>query len=502
MNDYFGLYIEVNSITNPKLINHINNCNSNCHKMSYGGVGTESNINAIFEYVNNLPYIEKSALILVLPDTYLSNPNLNNDSLYEDCIGHCYIFYDNYRKLLMIFDVCIHQHISTIKKSPLTYKIRRYESIIEHNLTYKQTVPDLPLYSTNNLDYSNKEKFPGWGSILIDSVLNTLSIKFDSDIMLWLCVDLKNNSFEEASNLYIKYGFKNPFLTNVDPMTNSKFPNLCTGLTKYNEIELPNKEDREQVFLNILYIFDQYIKINKNETCSINIFFNDITVKMLHNLISKKSGNNGGLYLTKLHYVNPSNSKCSIKSIDQTSFYWEISKNVNLIGSYNQEELSKEIHHHELSYTVYPYFDVINKPTTSDYLELIQNNILTKCVITKDGVFFISFSDEFYSNSDYVKFIKNVDINIISIAIENIFKPLIINSPENYSNLVSSIILEDIKIPLFKCQFINWDQAIEKTYVRINYLSEFKQCYINPITKNIIKKIYTVNGTQYPNFVE
>jgi hypothetical protein len=245
---------------------------------------------------------------------------------------------------------------------------------------------------------------------------------------------------------------------------------------------------------------------------------------MLHNLISKKSRNSGGLYISKLHCVNPTNSKHTIKSIDRTRFYWEISKNaetkqinslfnlISNINSYKQEDFLKEIYNiasciscselRLLSFTVYPYSDSVNKPTTSDYLELIKNVSLCKCVITKDGIYFISFSDEFYTNSDYIKFIKNVDINIVNIAIENIFSPLINNSPENYSSLVSSMNLDEIKIPLFKCQFINWDQAVEKTAVRINYFSEFKQCYINPITKNTIKKIYTVNGNLYPNFVE
>ena len=36
-------------------------------------------------------------------------------------------------------------------------------------------------------------------------------IRFPADTILCLTVDIKNNDFEKAANLHIKYGFKNPY---------------------------------------------------------------------------------------------------------------------------------------------------------------------------------------------------------------------------------------------------------------------------------------------------
>lgn len=525
MKDYFGLYIDSNKLTNPKLVNHINSCNLNCHRMSYGGPGTMSDIKNVFNYIANLPHINKAALIIVIPDQYLNNINLNNDEMYKDCIGHCYVFYDDNRKLLTIFDVCIHQHISTVKNAPVINKLRTIGSFDNDNITYNKVYRDDSFFTTDSTDYSSRKKHSGWGSILIDAVLNTISMKFEENILIWLCVDTENNSFEEAANLYIKYGFKNPFLTNVDPSTNNKYPTICIGLTKTNQLELPSKSEREQVFLNILYIFEQYINIVKGkvDSCYINIYFNEVTVKWLYSLLSKNVRYNGGLYINKLQCQRETGSKCTIKNTDSSKYYWEVSKFnesidlsekiLNLLentGSYTYENFAKELKyvmyfhaHQPITFIVYPYSDINSKPNVTDYLNLIINSNLCRCVITKEGIYFISFSKQVSSNDKYINYIKQIDINIIQSVLENVFKSLLNSSPEDYTRSVNNLIPDDIKVPIFNCAFIKWDQLIEKTSLKLHYLSQFKQCYyINPITKAIIDKIYTVNNVLYPNLVE
>jgi len=524
MKDYFGLYIDSTNLSNNKLISHINNCNLNCSRMSYGWPGTSSDIKNVFNYIANLPHIHKAALIIVLPDHYLNDINLNNDQLYKDCIGHCYVFYDNNRKLLTIFDVCIHQHISTSKNPPVINKLRNIDSIDSTNITYTKKDVDNQFFLYDSIDYSNKRKNSGWGSILIDAVLNTISIKFDNDILIWLCVDIENSSFEEASNLYIKYGFKNPFLTNVDPSTNSKFPNICVGLTKMNELDLPSKSEREQVFLNILYTFDQYINKLKNQPCFINIFINDITVKWLYNLISKNTIINGYLYVSKLDCKNALNSKCSIQNLNSDTFFWELTKNnieetncfdrikfiMSNLNKYTCDTLVKELKDittfydfKSVSFSVYPYINNITRPTLNDFVSIIKNNNLCHCVVTKAGLYFISFSSDFYKDKKYIDFIKNIDMKIIESVIEKIFINYLkdITSNEEYSSRVSSIILEDIKIPLFACTYLSWNNAVQKTGVKINYQSVNNQCYTKPIVEKIINRIYTVNGVFYPNLI-
>ena len=525
MKDYFGLYVDSTSLTNPKLINHINNCNLNCYRMSYGGAGVMSDITDVFNHRSKLAHIQKIALILVLPDEYLSNSNLNNDEMYKNCIGHCYIFYDDNRKLLTIFDVCIHQHVSTSKNPPVINKLRTVESFDERNITYTKNINDDVFFTPDNKDYSDRKKYSGWGSVLIDAVLNTISIKFDSNILIWLGIDTQNNSFEEASNLYIKYGFKNPFLTNVDPSTNFKFPSLCIGLTKINEFELPTKNERQQVFLNILYIFDQYIKSIKTNVsaCSLNVYFDEVTVKWLYSLLSKKVRNDGVLYIKDLQCVRRGESKCSIKNSDTSKYFWEVTKTnqsselvnkiTNLLSNKNvylYENFVKELSsimtfdvHQPITFIVYPCSDNINKPTVADYVSLIVNSNLCRCVVIKDGVYFISFSKDVCSNDKYINFIKQVDINIMRNVFEKVFSPITHSSPLDYANKVNGLILEDIKVPIFNCTFVDWNQLADKTSLNLYYLSQFKQCYyIKPITRAIIDKIYTVDGVLYPNLVE
>jgi len=287
-NTYFGLNVEmINKDTRYKFdidkhknfISHIEKNELECSKKSYGVKYFTSIKNDRLFSDNDI--ISVSSIVIVIPLKYFNkNISINNNELLKECIGHAYIFYDKSRDLIYISNLCIHQHVSKTQSAPKLSSLYK-DSILmsdnkvlsSSNFTYNtlntKIEPYIESYSPDTINV-----FSGWGTIFVESLLNSL-IKYNFKTRLCLLVDIFNNSFEEATNLYIKFGFKNPFITNIDAL-GWDYGNILIGLTKKNEIENPSKEEREQVYTEILYILSENKRcFEKNDVCSLNMFLEE-----------------------------------------------------------------------------------------------------------------------------------------------------------------------------------------------------------------------------------
>ena len=169
--------------------------------------------------------------------------------------------------------------------------------------------------------------------------------KYLINTKLCLLIDLYNNDFKEAANLYIKFGFKNPYLTNVNVFGYS-YNNIYVGLIKENMIEFPTKEEREEVFSEIIYIFNENKKcFETNDVCSLNTFIEEKLILWLLRLPystsnydpSKKISQNifSGAFVLDNFSLN-NGYKWQLK-LD----YSELNKNGSKIQSINVDEFSK-----------------------------------------------------------------------------------------------------------------------------------------------------------------
>jgi hypothetical protein len=424
-----------------------------------------------------------------LPIKYLGkNIDFNMVGIFEECIGHCIVFYNREKSILGIYDVCIHEHVAKIKppktnflesiiKSKGVVLLDKFTNFIENSgITFGYYIDNTP--ENNNL-------YSGWGSILIDTLINSF-IRFPANTIICLTVDINNSIFEGAANLYIKYGFKNPYLTNYD-FLQFEFPNtLLVALSRQNFIdEYPTREERHEVYKNLLYVLEENKKcLEGKDNCSLSFKFNENVIKTLirlpyvyYNYNSDGTNNydnyRGILKFEKIDYNE------LIKE-----FVWEIEIDNNTIQN-NEGGIVSFVSHSYSSMLK----DIRNSfPSGEDYAKLVELFLKygTICyfVIVIEGIFIISFK----------KSVKNITVEMIPFIITNytlteIKGDININ---DYLNKVNSL-------EIFDSQYLSWE-AIFSNKITINYPFFNNQCYPLIDTKRMIERLHNIYG--HTNFVK
>jgi hypothetical protein len=127
-------------------------------------------------------------LVLKYPDAYDLNLNLNlldDINFLNKILGHAKFTYYKQKELIGIFNVCLHQYI----------------------------------FLNQSGSYVKQQKInkPGYGTVLFNCILTSVSfLKFNVKLV-WLGIDVNNVNFEKITWMYISRGFNTPILSNRTP---------------------------------------------------------------------------------------------------------------------------------------------------------------------------------------------------------------------------------------------------------------------------------------------
>ena len=472
---YFALYIDYSQLKNNKLIEHLNKNQDNCARKSYNkdkGGRLDESLKGLYANRKDL----QAFLILILPLKYMGqNIDFNDSIIFYDCVGHCMIYYNKEKSILGIYDLCIHEHITKTKQAPKT-------SFLESILLSKGNV--LKDYYTTFIEKTgftfgfyqdnisvNDTLYSGWGSVLMDSLLNSF-IRFPADTILYLTVDIANNDFQKAANLYIKYGFKNPYITNNDAFQ-LPFNGLLVALSRQNFIDnFPTREERQEVYNNLLYVLDENKKcLEGKDNCEITFEFNETLVKTLIRLpyvyynYNPDGTNNydnykGVLKLDKVDYDSQTRE-----------FIWKLEIDNNLIQN-NEGSV--------ISFVSHSYASILKDnrnsfPLGEDYAKLVELYVkfgtICYCVVTNEGIFVISFKKSLKEiNMDMI--LENYTIREITYEV----------TVQDYLNKVNTL-------EIFDCQYVTWEDILSSK-IRINYPKFNNQCYPSAHIKRLLERLH------------
>ena len=486
---YFALYIDYLQLKNTKLIEHLNKNQDYCAKKSYNedkGIHLDENLKYFNENRKDLQVF----LILILPLSYMDqNIDFNDSRIFDECIGHCSIFYNKEKAILGIYGVCVHEHITKTKPAPKksfleSILLSKGNVLLDYYTTFiEKFVFTFGFYNDNTPE--NDNLYSGWGSVLTDTLINSF-IRFPANTILCLTVDIKNNDFEKAANLYIKYGFKNPYITDYDFSQVQYNDTLLVALSRQNFIDnYPTREERQEVYNNLLYVLDENKKCLKGkDNCELILNFDENIIKTLIRLpyvyynYNPDGTNNydnykGVLKLDKVEY-----------DLILEGYIWKVEIDNNLIQNNEGGVISFVSHSYASTLR-----DIRNSlPQGEDYAKLVELYIkfgtICYCVITNDGIFIISFK----------KTLKDITDNMIPYVIDKY----------SIKEITGEIILEDYvnkvnSLEIFDCKYLTWEQTLNNV-VSINYPKFNGQCYPSIHVKKLIERLHSIYGQ--PNLIK
>jgi len=485
---YFALYIDYLQLKNNKLIQHLNKNQDNCNKKSYG-IEIRSKIYEFVRYNCENKKDLQGFVILILPIKYLGkNIDFNDSIIFDDCIGHCSIFYNKEKGILGIYNVCVHEHVTKTKPAPKKSFLESIlksggQVLLDYYTTFTEKIGVIFEYYKDNTPV-NDTLYQGWGSVLMDTLINSF-IRFPVETIICLTVDIANNDFHGAANLYIKYGFKNPYITNYDFLQVPYAHTLLIALSRQNFIDnYPSREERQEVYNNLLYVLDENKKCLKGkDNCSLTFNFNPNVIKTLIRLpyvyynYNPDGTNNydnyrGVLKLDKVEFIK-----------EKEEFIWNVEIDNNLIQN-NEGGIISFVSHSYASILR----DVRNSfPLGEDYAKLVEFYIkfgtICYCVITNEDMFIISFKKTLKNiTEDMIPFIKdNYTIKEVTGDIE----------VEEYLNKVNSL-------EIFDCQHLTWEETLNSK-ISINYPKFSNQCYPSIHVKRLIERLHYIYGQ--PNLI-
>ena len=508
--EYNSIYIDIdnflNVIRDRSFIERLQKMSSYCRAKSSGkGVIL---YNTPYEMLTNFPAAPDHVrlLLLVLPRDFvvrytnnqdLAFADLNNGTIFENSIGHCFLGWDKTIDICGIFDVCIHErYLNTPKMG---------SKLMEQITDFLATFLPIAVCSDNLLGQKK--------------CLNTI---------IWLCVDLDNVNFTNVVHLYTKFGFSNPFVNFIDPFGfdwSTSTPNGFLSLSRVNNFLIPSKIDRNAGLSRVIYTLKQYLNnqevagipvslrslISKTSNefrgaCTMYLFFNREYADILRKLpYSSVSLNSDGTLTQKeiagrLILTNPQQDK------DKDNIKWEIIFDTKTLLFGREGDIYPDIgqysfHTHPNEFYNKPHFVpsldrealvTVCYPSEKDYagilFKVVNEDLSFHTVVTREGIYIIylklywllRLSEFKEAYADTVKGLGNPTIATATFKIMSKYWGIqftdmtIAESCKHYAKLISqqAVFLPDPE-PVFGCEFFTWEeilagQVFEVTYARLN----------------------------------
>jgi hypothetical protein len=449
----------------------------------------------------NIPFAPKPepgertirALILILPCHLVQTYNNTEPSdliktfekgiPFEHSLGHCWITWDKNSDVCSIWDVCLHQ-----------------------------------------------QSGGGMGSILTDCIIDMLATHLPNTTKLWLGIDIRNKSFNKIISLYTKFGFKDPYISFIDPHGNHwqhVIPYGFVALSRSNDYMDPEDIERQKVQIDILYMLTQYVKIQRinfkdpelesvkevaisvgkshTDFCSIKMKFKLSFAKWLSKLSLNASTLNadgtvsqkevGGAFL--LDYPE--------RQTDD--FIWEVNLDKGK-GILTQYEESVDIVPGRYNFHTHPreaygkHRVSIGYPSGSDYFAflLAVNNLRTifHCVIALEGIYTISLSsywctriieldNNFKEGGNPLKQYITTNFNLPKVIPKGM---TIDQAGKDYCVRINQQKLFNSQPPVFHCQFMSWNEIFSGTVIEVGYPVLFNQCFATERSLNTLENFH------------
>lgn len=478
MSRYTSLYITETVIKNynEKLVNLIRGLyrrSSTCSSLALGvnlsGTPTEQ----IYDPFPQLPRPSSTvvrSLVLVIPEEelqyYMNSTEdemiskLNSEQIFNNSLGHCWFVWDKEKNICSLWDICLHVQTG------------------------------------------------GKGTVFLDAIMGLLSLVLPDDTKLWLGIDLQNRHFNKVASLYAKFGFKDPYISFVDPFGNDYTKSLADGflaLHRTNEYIDYTEINRDGIFASILYMFEQSINNAEHNFCTIKLKFNVPYSRWLSRLALYSSSLNSNGTITQKEVSGAFKLEDPIMN-SKGEFIWEIKANkekgLNAKNELEVEIVTGRYNFHTHPREAYLNFGVnIGFPSGQDYYMVLYNilntDLIFHSVVAVEGVYTIWLNEYWCQNLtrlvDLIKTNKDnfsIDDQKVTVAeyIRVMFEaPKII--PEGLTSKQASIdycyringaLLLKGEPPVFKCNFLSWDDIARddgSDIFTVTYPKMSEQCF-------------------------
>ena len=512
---YSGLFIDYDRVLLKKqadgmilsnMVSILDGFSKNCAEMETGpdphmgvqAMDTDSHTTVIPFKHNPTPGKETvRGLVLILPYNLIQKYNTLSTFLlssfekgepFNHSLGHCWITWEKKSDVCSILDICLH------KNPP-----------------------------------------GGFGSKLVDAIINTLAVQLRPTTTLWLGIDIRNKEFGKIAYLYSKFGFKDPYIDNTDPHGNI-YANLTYGfvaLSRKNGYVDPSNIDKDKVQSDIIYMLTQYVKINgvdntdselkavkivkkgvdisvnKNQRyfCSIRMKFSRFFAAWLKTLPTTAQTFNTDNTITLKEVAGAFLLDYPKRELETGDFIWDITLDQRkkvITGTEHTVPLVHAFYNfHTHNKGSYEFYSVeIGYPSGEDYnafLTALKNNgTIFHCAVTLEGIYFISLAPYWCQNlTDLVKNIDSGGSKLWyhikdSFAIQKVI-PTNMNKKEAgkyYCDYMNNKKLLQGRPPVFHNQFLSWDEVLDESVIEVGYPVLFDQCFATERSYNTMKKFH------------
>ena len=126
--------------------------------------------------------------------------------------------------------------------------------------TYKNTEAIVSIYDVCMTDKNRK----GYGKALFAVIQTYMEISFTSlDPIVWLGIRVDNHGFDKVCNIYTSFGYKDPYISQVDPFGN-KLPFSFLSLQKPLHEFINTEEETKMTYNHCLFLKDNFIRQRTN----------------------------------------------------------------------------------------------------------------------------------------------------------------------------------------------------------------------------------------------
>jgi len=294
----------------------------------------------------------------------------------------------------------------------------------------------------------------------IHSTVEQMERNLDPSCKLWVAVDITKPKFTEYIVKCANIGFANPAITNENPLRQI-IPHSIALIKPVNGAV----GDFKSVIVNVRYLLKQY----KKHGCSMRVKFSDEAIAFLkqtskmghtknkdHSISQKEMA--GALHVDKI--IEEKGTPLFIIGCAESKVEHGVEEEVNVSATrYNFHSHPEEAYkRHKVT---------VAWPSLTDYLGYLKlgNNTIFHCVATLEGLYILSFSEEWVGKINKIKksFIqKNYDID----HNEKL-------SPYQYMEKINHILYKGA--PIFIVKYLPWNQA-SHTIFSVSYKKEGVNC--------------------------
>ena len=414
----------------------------------------------------------------------------NNGNAFRNSLGHCYVTWDKTKDICGMWDICLHEQ------------------------------------------HHGKG---GLGSILTDSILESLMMQLPNTTTLWLGIDLRNNHFAKVVSLYAKHGFAEPFISYADSFKyqwRSQLPYGFISMHRTNDYIDPADINREGVMNDVLYMVTQYVKVQKirndmasvrevakgvkadidlgaENFCTIRARFNTPYARWLSKVPLAASTLNANGSVTQKE-VGGAFMLDNPKLQGDGTMIWDItvdkSRGLNVTHEESVEMKIGRYNFHTHPREAYGRHGVpIGYPSGADYFAFFfatfTNHTVFHCVIALEGVYTISLSPYWTTRMAELRALAegypggagafNSYMNqhmelpkVIPLGMDAV------QAGRDYCEQIKQLVVFPGYTPVYNCTFLTWGEVFQGNVVGIAYPVLFSQCFATERALVAVQRFY------------